>query len=705
MKNLLCLSLLLPWLSPLVSTADELPKELASVRRALIVDLNDGLKNKTESVRLDRQKDMTQLEDVLQTRCGLRVKRINSKDAEDNAVKWVNESRSPQDVDQYFVIYLRGALAMHPDEGIRVERAGDAQDGSFALANVLHAFQNHSPKAKVLVVLEHETPLAAKELESALRQTLKRAKVTQPQLACFAIPHNEEALGNQRATRCFVESLGWSESTLTTSNAGDIGLSLTNLRTLLSERIPAPGSVVLAMNDSTRPASFLLPVAPCRVSELMECIARQLATQLKREGVQLVGLLPFVVEPSRRSSADVPGEDADVPGEDADVPGEDCGTLSRICRSQLLGHLQAKSLGKFAVANDEEMLKALCQCKIVPENVLSDMAHERFPQLEDKLRANDKGLSTALVWISFKLEESAKLSFRIGLYSQKSNKFQLIRETAVLTPQDAPAVGGSGGLEPEVIQTLSKDLAPLVQSINLHSPQGRRQNEDAVKAQQFSVHPLSDDKFPFRISLLVNGKDESVLFTDDKSVAYTPLKPRDKITIRVENQSRVPVFMRLTVDGKNTLPDRDGETGQFVPQKFVDWRKARPWYLEPASENGQPRVYQIRGFFSQIAGDQRRAQNAPQQANAPDVADVDLFEVGQPKFIEELPRGFRDQAGMLTVAFYQPVPLTVAQGDGQFLPIIKGPMVKQNIQVFQGRVTPAEVPLCFYSLRYGFAPP
>ena len=61
--------------------------------------------------------------------------------------------------------------------------------------------------------------------------------------------------------------------------------------------------------------------------------------------------------------------------------------------------------------------------------------------------------------------------------------------------------------------------------------------------------------------------------------------------------------------------------------------------------------------------------------------------------------------GMLTVAFYQPVPLTVAQGDGQFLPIIKGPMVKQNIQVFQGRVTPAEVPLCFYSLRYGFAPP
>ena len=357
------------------------------------------------------------------------------------------------------------------------------------------------------------------------------------------------------------------------------------------------------------------------------------------------------------------------------------------------------------MANDEEMLKALYQCQIVPENVLSDVPHERFPQLEDQLRANDKELSTALVWISFKLEGSAKLSFRSGLYSQKPHQFQSIRETAVLTPQDAPAVGGSGGLEPEVIQTLSKDLAPLVQSLNLHSPKGRLQNEDAVKAQQLPVHPLSDDKFPFRISLLVNGKDESVLFTDDKSVAYTPLKPRDKITIRVENQSRVPVFMRLTVDGKNTLPDRDGETGQFVPQKFVDWRKARPWYLEPASENGQPRVYQIRGFFSQIAGDQRRAQNAPQQANAPDVADVDLFEVGQPKFIQELPRGFRDQAGMLTVAFYQPVPLTVAQGDGQFLPIIKGPMVKQNIQVFQGRVTPAEVPLCFYSLRYGFAPP
>ena len=700
MKNLLCLSLLLPWLSPHVLTADELPKELASVRRALIVDLNDGLKNKAESVRLDRQKDMTQLEDVLQTRCGLRVTRINSENAEDSAVNWVNASRSEQEVDQYFVIYLRGALAMHPDEGIpdegiRVERAGDAQNGSFALANVLHAFQNHSPKAKVLVVLEHETPLAAKELESALRQTLKRAEVTQPQLACFAIPHNEKALGNQRATRCFVESLGWSESTLTTSNAKDIGLSLTNLGTLLSERIPAPGSVVLAMNDSTRPASFLLPVAPCRVSELMECIARQLATQLKREGVQLVGLLPFVVESSRASAAD--------------IPGEDCGTLSRICRSQLLGHLQAKSLGKFAVANDEEMLKALYQCQIVPENVLSDVPHERFPQLEDQLRANDKELSTALVWISFKLEGSAKLSFRSGLYSQKPHKFQAIRETAVLTPQDAPALGGNGGLKSSLIQAVSTDSAPLVQSINLHSPQGRCQNEDAVKAQQVLVHQLSDDQFPFRISLVVNGKSESVLFTDDKSVAYTPLKPRDKITIRVENRSRVPVFMRLTVDGKNTLPDRDGETGQFVPQKFVDWRKARPWYLEPASENGQPRVYQIRGFFSQIAGDQRRAQNAPQQANAPqfapDDADVDLFEVGQPKYIEELPRGFRDQAGMLTVAFYQPVPLAVAQGDGQFLPIIKGPTVKEKIQVFQGQVTPAEVPLCFYSLRYGFAPP
>ena len=695
MKTLLCLSLMFLCLSLHVAAADELPRELENVRRALIIDLSDGLKDITEFARSDRQKDMAQLEDVLQSRCGLRVTRKNGEDVETSALKWVHESRSAQQSDQYFVVYLRGALATHPENGLLVERTGDVQHGSFALANVLRAFQNHSPTAKVLVVLEHETSLAAKDLRTALQQTLQQAGVTQPQLACLVMPHIEKALGNQRTTRCFVESLCWSESTLTTSASGDIGLSLTNLAKLISQRIPAPGTVALMTNDASQSESVLLPIAPFRVSELMECIARQLASQLAREGVQLVGLLPFVVESSQATAAN--------------IPGEDCGTLSRICRSQLLGHLQAKSLGKFAVANDEEMLKALYKCKIVPESVLSDVPHERFPQLEDQLRANDKNLSTALVWISFKWEGSAKLHFRSGLFSQKPHQFQQIRETAVLTPQDAPAVGGNGDLKSKLIQVARTESAPLVQSINLHSSEGRHQNEDALKTQRSPIHPLSNDKFPFRISLIVNGKPESVLFTDDMSVAYTPLKPKDKVVIRVENRSPVPVFMRLTVDGKNTLPDRDGETGRLVPQKFVDWRKARSWYLEPAHAVDQPRVYNIRGYFSQIEGDQRPARNTPLPANAPqfvlDVADVDLFEVGQPKYIEELPRGFREQAGMLTAAFYQPVPRNVAQGDGQFLPIIKGPREKQNIQVFQGRETPADVPLCFYSLRYGFAPP
>ena len=57
MKNLLCLSLMFLWLSPHVAAADELPKELENVRRALIIDLNDGLKDITEPARSDRQKE------------------------------------------------------------------------------------------------------------------------------------------------------------------------------------------------------------------------------------------------------------------------------------------------------------------------------------------------------------------------------------------------------------------------------------------------------------------------------------------------------------------------------------------------------------------------------------------------------------------------------------------------------------------------
>jgi hypothetical protein len=474
-----------------------------------------------------------------------------------------------------------------------------------------------------------------------------------------------------------------------------MGLSLTRLYELLSVRIPLPGTVTLANNDVTRPSSLFLPVAPWRIGELMECLARQLSTQLIREGVQRIGLLPFVIETSEPSHAD--------------IPGEDCGTLSRICRSQFLAHLQSKSLGRFDVARDEEMLKALYQCQIVPSSVMSDVPHAHFPKLEDLIRAKDEELSTALVWVRMKREGSAQLTFRVGLYSQKPHKFEPIRETAVLTPQDAPAVGGNGGSKFKTIQTASSVSAPLVQAIHLHSPKGRQQNEEAVKAQQLLVHPLSDDQFPFRISLLVNDEPQAVLFTSDKSVAYMPLKPCDKIIIRVENHSLHPVFMRLTVDGKNTLPDRDGESGRLVPQKFVDWRKARAWYLEPALQPDQPRVYQIRGFLSQIAGDERRDRNSPQASSAPqfelDVADVDLFEVGQPKYINELPRSFRDQAGMLTAAFYQPVPRPVAQGEGQFLPIIKGPREKETIQVFQGLQMPADVPLAYYSIRYGFTPP
>jgi len=78
MKILLCLSLLFLWLSPHVAAADELPRELERVRRALIIELNDS--------SLERQKDMTQLEDVLKSRCGLRVTRRNSDDVETSAL-------------------------------------------------------------------------------------------------------------------------------------------------------------------------------------------------------------------------------------------------------------------------------------------------------------------------------------------------------------------------------------------------------------------------------------------------------------------------------------------------------------------------------------------------------------------------------------------------------------------------------------------
>lgn len=206
---------------------------------------------------------------------------------------------------------------------------------------------------------------------------------------------------------------------------------------------------------------------------------------------------------------------------------------------------------------------------------------------------------------------------------------------------------------------------------------------------QFPPDPMADPDFPVRVRLELSNLGGQSEDSNGAQPSHVRLKPGDEYVIVVENNSEQALFLRLLVDGKNTLPDRASEEGEELkPEQYVSLTKARCWYCQP---NGK---YVIAGFYTAIG---------PNQAGSAK-AELRTFKVKDAR-LEVADGDYPEQLGIIAAAFYEAIPKGSSPMGG--LPQYAtepGETREETVKIYAGEYGPdglfrGKPPI---SIRYGF---
>ena len=157
---------------------------------------------------------------------------------------------------------------------------------------------------------------------------------------------------------------------------------------------------------------------------------------------------------------------------------------------------------------------------------------------------------------------------------------------------------------------------------------------DQMDEQAQQPHPLADPDCPYRLKIMVDGRERKGVIRGNDYLL--PLSRGETFEIWVYNLSGNKVGMRLLVDGRNTLPQKEVLKGisTMITAPRVNLTDARCWVLDPAAAT----VNAVRGFVV-ATGEQGSLREFL-------VADLDRSLVARQQFT--------DQIGMITAAFYLP---------------------------------------------------
>jgi hypothetical protein len=219
-------------------------------------------------------------------------------------------------------------------------------------------------------------------------------------------------------------------------------------------------------------------------------------------------------------------------------------------------------------------------------------------------------------------------------------------------------------------------------------------------------HPLADAAFPFRVGLKVKSEKDAE-FTDaptswspDQRYLYVAVARGDEYRIALKNQSGRPVFMRLLVDGLNTLPDSqflkpapDGSATYEVAERsrvhplaaaqFAPLVSARAWYLPSGKD------YEVGGFFTAI----KEADGLFRR-----------FVVADANHSEAYAAGHQRDIGIITAAFFEAVDRrTIKMAPRPRYGTRLGKEGKTEVEIYSGDEVPGEL-ISVVHLHYGIVP-
>jgi hypothetical protein len=317
---------------------------------------------------------------------------------------------------------------------------------------------------------------------------------------------------------------------------------------------------------------------PVSLKEVLSEMAELLASTVQQEKVACVGLTEFSA-----STTDVQVA--------ADQAGK-IGSAGRYCAAELEQRLKEMSKQQFGVVPCEALQNSLVAKGLTPAQIQTVAAKNMVVEQQPVA-----GIGRGTVC----LRTGRVMTIQCELIDTKHQEIlATVGGTAQLSESDWIAFGGSAQVSVQPDQSAPPPPAPSVNPTATPATSVSPSSNDPVaNLDQLAAnqrHPLEDPNFPYRVQIMVNGEDRVQrygLFRGND--LYVPLHNNETFQIWVENRTDDYVWMRLLVDGLNTVPERVTEGGRLVekPCQRVLPSEARPWQLRPKEVNA------VKGYYSQ----------------------------------------------------------------------------------------------------------
>ncbi len=630
-------------------------------------------------------------------RCGYQVERLVADDAlaaYDVIRKWANSSKSAKQV----LLYYRGHVYVDGLEAYLA--AGDCnphspKSGGIPVTDVLRLMANCGVHGNAFLVLDvgcdSRDALLRSALQAAMLQTRANGNANETSVgivaACFETDKLVQAGGSLLVTLLKRGLPGEADSDF------DGIVSFGETHAYASAGVTDRGGKVLLLTSGDDVGlAELSRERPITLEEMIDDLADKLAAQLHESGIKLVALPDLAMR----------NEDAD----NGSLPGSSYGSIARLCTEQLRSAISARSRTKYELVGQRDLLKLLKRHDVRPETIQTEGRMEKLgAALADEFGQDEVAVLLGQVWHRRKQRLSLSCTSWDTRNLEPSEK---VLGNAWLTPSDWSLTGRSAVNRLTLNQFLKVDrnripagpgvVLPLPVKAHAELDYFNRADLDSClteieRLHQNSqtghpLHPAATSRFPFRVTLKVDGRAIEPRWSDDRRHMYVRLKQGDTYSIWIDNERMSDVFLRLLVDGLNTLPDypaglsadaRHADVLQTA--QAVSLTRARPWNCDPGESV-------VAGFFTRLTGETGELRKF-------EVIDVADSEAGR--------RGYHENVGVITAAFYAPMNKPAHKGPTADLATRLGKADTTKVLPYRGNQVPGNL-LGVVHIRYGLEP-
>lgn len=322
-------------------------------------------------------------------------------------------------------------------------------------------------------------------------------------------------------------------------------------------------ATLITITPLTLPASEDTTSTPPRLDEALAALADTIVDQAPVATSRRCAVLEFA------------GDSAQGP-----ALGGRYGILGRWCSHELARLLRERLPELVSVVDEASLDKALAATSFA----VADLYSTRLADLDREL-----GEPTLLVQGRLVCYEHETLAIDVELIqSQTTELTRLPRLTARLSPAQWGLLGHSATI-----------VAPAGQSDV--DPTDEQVMEQFARAES-EPHPLAQAEFPLPVRIVVEGKRRQGVFKGND--LWVPVRKGETFQVDLENRLGRRIIMRLLVDGRNTLPERqrveDASVFHLAPIAGLD--DARCWVLEPRVSQR----FRVPGYFDPTGAILRR---------------------------------------------------------------------------------------------------